>query len=186
MTYLSDAEKVQAVVYVNKQTDKNQWMADTETLLRESIKGSPFTLQRQDNGWLVTAPARQSFNPDRPGLLLPAVLKPITQMAKALESSPDSAVLVLGHSDLARNEKVSYDLSKDRATAVASIFRLSGLNGYRMSQLAMGSSHTLPTKRSAADNDRVEIIVVPTAYKQDVMAVYNPAYQRQLALSQTK
>jgi len=56
VTYLSDAEKVQAVVYVNKQTDKNQWMADTETLLRESIKGSPFTLQRQDNGWLVTAP----------------------------------------------------------------------------------------------------------------------------------
>jgi len=96
-------------------------------------------------------------------------------MAKALESSPDSAVLVLGHSDLARNEKVSYDLSKDRATAVASIFRLSGLNGYRMSQLAMGSSHTLPTKRSAADNDRVEIIVVPTAYKQDVMAGIQPS-----------
>lgn len=186
VVYLTDAEKVQSVVYLQQKTTSAGWLAEKESLLRESIQGSPFTLHQQGNAWVVTASAQQTFNPDRPGLLLPAVLRPITRVAKMLEANPDSAVLILGHADIAGDAKANQQLSTDRARAVASIFRLSGLTGGRMTQLGMGSSYLLGQPSSAGKNHRVEIIITPQAHIQDVLAMYHPAYVRQLALSQAR
>lgn len=186
VVYLSDAEKAQSVIYLGQNTLSADWLADKEVLLRESIKGSPFTLHQQGNAWVVTAPAQQAFNADRPSLLLPAVLRPITRVAKMLEANPDSAVLILGHTDLANDAKADHKLSTDRARAVASIFSLSGLTSGRMTHLGLGGSHLLDKQKSTSKNHRVEIIITPQAQIQDVLAVYHPAYVRQLALSQAR
>ncbi len=37
------------------------WLSEKESLLRDSIKGSVFTLHKQDNAWVVTAPAQYAF-----------------------------------------------------------------------------------------------------------------------------
>ncbi len=186
VVYLSDTEKMQSVVYLEKNTTPADWLADKEGVLRESIKNSPFTLHQQGNAWVVTAPAQQAFNADRPGLLLPAVLGPITRVAKMLEANPDSAVLILGHTDIASDAKANHKLSTDRARAVASIFRLSGLTSGRMTHLGLGGSHLLDKQTNTRKNHRVEIIITPHAQIQDVLAVYHPAYVRQLALSQAR
>lgn len=186
VVYSTDAEKVQTVAYLEGATASASWLADKEVLLRESIKGSPFTLHQQGNAWVVTAPAQQAFNVDRPSLLLPAVLRPITRIAKILEASSDSAVLILGHTDIANDAKANHKLSTDRARAVASIFSLSGLTGGRMTHLGLGSSHLLDKQTNIQKNHRVEIIITPRTQIQDVLAVYHPAYVRQLALSQAR
>lgn len=186
VVYLSDAEKAQSVVYLEQNAVPADWLADNEVLLRESIAGSPFTLHQQGNTWVVTAPAQQAFNADRPSLLLPAALRPITRVAKILEANPDFAVLILGHTDIANDAKANHKLSTDRARAVASIFRLSGLTNGRMTHLGLGGSHLLDKQKSTRKNHRVEIIITPQAQIQDVLAVYHPAYVRQLALSQVR
>lgn len=181
----SSGETVQPVTY-EKKAVTNEWVMAKEIQLKESIKNTDFTLQRFENGWLVTAPAQQSFNADRPSLLLPVVLRPITQIAKLLESSPDSAVLILSHTNQLSDDKANYQLSTDRAKAVASIFRLSGLGNRRMKHLGMGSSYALNTLRHSAQNQRVEMFIMPDTHMHDVLAEYQPAYNRQLALSQAQ
>lgn len=178
--------KYQPVVYLEKQPVTSEWMSVKEAQLRESIKGSQFTLHKQDNAWIVTAPAQNSFNPDRPNLLLPSALGPITRISKMLEANPDTAVLILGHSDLISSSKDGYTLSADRARAVASIFRLSGLTNRRLTHLGLGDSHALPNQRGAAQNHRVEMVITPRTHMQDVAAVYRPAHARQLALGETR
>ncbi len=174
------------VVAIDKNSVSAQWMSEKEVLLRESIKDSSFTLHQQEGAWVITAPAQTSFNPDRPALLLPSMLRPITRIAKMLEANSDAAVLVLGHTDSTSDNKANHQLSADRARSVASIFRLSGLKGGRMVHLGMGSSYLLEKPKSTAQNHRVEIIITPHVQMQDMMAIYHPAYVRQLALSQSK
>lgn len=176
---------MQPIAY-EKKAVTSEWMSTKEIQLRETIKGSSFTLQRFENGWVVTAPAQQSFNADRPSLLLPVVLGPITRLAKLLESSPDSSVLILGHTNQLHDDKANYQLSTDRAKAVASIFRLSGLSNRRMQHLGMGSSFALSALKNSAQNHRVEIFIMPGSHLGDVVAEYQPAYNRQLALTQAQ
>lgn len=64
------------------------WLDNYEPRLREAIKGSKFELERRDNVLVITAPVDSSFNPDRPAMLLPVTLGPITQVAKVIESDP--------------------------------------------------------------------------------------------------
>ena len=182
----SNKNTAQPVVYLEKKTISVEWMADKEALLLESIKGSPFTLHKQGNAWLVTAPAQQSFNADRPDLLLPAVLGPITRIAKMVSAHPDTAAVILGHTDINSNDLANHKLSTDRARAVASIFRLGGLTGRRLTHLGMGSSYSLHQQKSATQNHRVEIIIMPDVQMQDVLAQYRPTHTRLLALSEGK
>lgn len=163
-----------------------EWMSSTEMQLRESIKNSSFTLQRVENGWVVTAPAQQAFNPDRPNLLMPVVLGPITRIAKLIEGSPDSAVLILGHTAQFNDHKANQELSSDRARAVASIFSLSGLGSRRMKHLGMGSAYAVSSAKDSTQNHRVEIIIIPNTHMHDVVAEYQPTYNRQLALTEAR
>lgn len=48
----------------------------------------------------------------------------------------------------------------------------------------MGSSYLLDQAAMNQQNHRVEIIIMPSMEVQNMMAVYHPAYVRQLALSQ--
>lgn len=54
------------------------WLDEYEPRLRAAIKDSPFQLERREDLLAITAPVDSSFNPDRPAMLLPNTLGPIT------------------------------------------------------------------------------------------------------------
>ena len=110
------------------------WLDDYEPRLRAAIKDSNLQLERRDNVLVVIAPVDGSYNPKRPAMLLPVTLGPFTRVAKAVESDPKTAVLVLGHIDTVQNQP----LTKERAQSIASIFSLSGLKQDRLMLRGMG------------------------------------------------
>ncbi len=150
------------------------WLDQYEPRVREAIKDSKFELERQADVLVVTAPVDSTFNPDRPEMLLPINLGPITRMAKIVEGDQKAAVLVLGHADVVGDNNLK--ISQQRAQAVAAIFRLSGLERNRLNLRGMGA--VMP--RAASDspqgralNRRVEIIMTPQNTMVALMAKYN-------------
>lgn len=159
------------------------WLAHYEPKLREALKGSHFQVQRQDDLLVVTAPADQSFNPDRPNMLVPAALGPITKIAKLVESDRKTAVMVLGHGDLGTDE-VNRALTQERAKAFGAIFRMSGLHPDRLQIKGMGA--TMPrtassSKEGRALNRRVEMVLAPQSNLNMLMAQYEAAYPALMA-----
>jgi len=171
----SDSKK-DAVAAVPKVDPKvtQAWLDQYEPKVREAIKGSKFELERRDDVLVVTAPVDSTFNPDRPEMLLPSNLGPITGMAKAVEGDQKSAVLVLGHSDVASDANLK--ISQQRAQSIAAIFRLSGLERNRLNLRGMGAVMPRAASDSAAGralNRRVEIIMTPQATMVALMAKYD-------------
>ena len=151
------------------------WLDEYEPRLRTAIKDSPFELERRDDLLAITAPVDSSFNPDRPAMLLPVTLGPITRLAKLLESDQKTAVLVLGHADTTGATEANQKISQQRAQSVAAIFRLSGLERNRLSLRGMGAVMPRAANDSAqgrALNRRVEILVTP----QDTMVALMSRY----------
>ena len=72
------------------------WLDTYEPRLREALKGSNFEVERRENLLVVTAPVDSSFNVKRrPGMLMPGVLAPITQVAKLVETDPQTWLALL-------------------------------------------------------------------------------------------
>ncbi|MNF67678.1 putative lipoprotein YiaD precursor [compost metagenome] len=152
------------------------WLDDYEPRLREALKDSKFELERRDNVLIVTAPVDSSFNPDRPSMLLPITLGPITRVAKVIETDPKTAVLILGHADSSGASAANQKLSQERAQSIAAIFRLSGLQRDRLSLRGMGS--VMPraandSQEGRALNRRVEMLVTPQDTLVALLAKYN-------------
>ncbi|MBA1243824.1 OmpA family protein [Pseudomonas japonica] len=152
------------------------WLDAYEPKLREAIKGSKFQLERHDDMLVVTAPVDGSFNPDRPAMLLPVSLAPITNVAKALEGDSKTSVLILGHADGTGAADANKKVSLERAQSVAAIFRLSGLQRNRLSLRGMGSVVPRAANDSPAGralNRRVEMLVTPESGMATLMAKYD-------------
>jgi len=167
------------------------WLDKYEQRLRDELKGSKFEVSREENTLIVTAPVDSSFNPDRPGLLMPAVLAPITKVAKLVEADPETGVLVLGHADSSGDDKRNRELSQERASAVASIFRLSGLRSDRLIHKGVGSDMPRAandSKEGRALNRRVEVVLTQRHPLVALLARYvKPAEPKpELAASQSK
>ena len=153
------------------------WLDSYEPKLREAIKDSKFEVERREDVLVVTVPVDSSYNPDRPAMLLPITLGPITRVAKAVETDKEAAVLVLGHADSSGAAAVNQKLSQERAQSIAAIFRLSGLERNRLMLRGMGS--VMP--RAANDslqgrslNRRVELVLTP----QNTMVAMLARYQQ--------
>ncbi|WP_285422619.1 OmpA family protein [Pseudomonas sp. efr-133-TYG-103a] len=150
------------------------WLDQYEPRVRDAIKDSKFELERREDVLVVTAPVDSTFNPDRPEMLLPVNLGPITRMAKVVEGDQKTAILVLGHSDVASDSNLK--ISQQRAQSVAAIFRLSGLERNRLNLRGMGAVMPRAASDSAtgrALNRRVEIIMTPQDTMVALMAKYN-------------
>lgn len=150
------------------------WLDQYEPKVREAIKDSKFALERREDVLVVTAPVDSTFNPDRPEMLLPVNLGPITRIAKVVEGDQKTAILILGHSDVASDSNLK--ISQQRAQSVAAIFRLSGLQRSRLSLSGMGAVMPRAAGDSAAGralNRRVEIIMTPQDTMVALMAKYN-------------
>ncbi len=152
------------------------WLDEYEPRVKAAISGSPFELHRHENVLVVTAPVQGSFNPDRPHMMLPVVLGPLTRMAKLLETDDKMAVLVLGHADSSGAAVLNRELSEQRARAVTSIFRLSGLQSNRLMVKGLGSDMPRAANDSAegrALNRRVEIILTAKDTMAALVAKYS-------------
>jgi outer membrane protein OmpA-like peptidoglycan-associated protein len=152
------------------------WLDTYEPKLREAIRGSKFELQRGDDMFVVTAPVDGSFNPDRPAMLLPVSLAPITNVAKALEGDTKTSVLILGHADASGAADINKKVSLERAQSIAAIFRLSGLQRNRLSLRGLGAVVPRAANDSPAGralNRRVEMLVTPESGMATLMARYD-------------
>lgn len=152
------------------------WLDDYEPRVREAIKGSAFELERRENLLVVTAPVQSSFNPDRPHMMLPVILGPLSRVAKLLESDEQIGVLVLGHADSSGADDLNRELSHQRARAFTSIFRLSGLKQNRLMVKGLGSDMPRAANDSAegrALNRRVEILLTSKSTLNGLIAQYS-------------
>lgn len=151
------------------------WLDNYESKLRDALKDSRFEVSRNDAQVIVTAPVDTSFNPDRPSMLLPAVLGPIASVAKLVEKDSEAAVLLLGHGDVDNVENRT--LSRDRAGAFAAIFRLSGLKHDRLMIMGLGADAPRADNHSEqgrAQNRRVEMVLLP----QSALATLASSYHK--------
>ena len=165
------------------------WLDDYEPRLRDALKDSRFEVERRKGLLVVTAPVDSSFNPDRPGMLLPVTLGPITRVAKLVEADENTAVVVLGHADSTGSLELNRTISRQRAGAVAAIFRLSGLKHDRLRIRGMGPDMPRASNESAegrALNRRVEMMLAPQETLLALIAQYNtpPAPQAQVAAAE--
>lgn len=154
----------------------NAWLDEYEPRLKLALQDSKMELERRENVLVVTAPVESSFNPDRPSMLMPAVLGPFTKVAKILEADKLTGVLILGHADSTGKVEDNRKLSEDRAKAVASIFRLSGLQRDRLLLKGVGSDMPRAANDSVqgrALNRRVEIVLTPQKTLVALLAQYN-------------
>lgn len=161
------------------------WLDEYEPKLREAIKGSQFELERREDLLAVTIPVDSSYNPDRPNMLLPMTLGPITRVAKAVEVDPKTAVLVLGHADTSGVAAANQKLSLERAASVSAIFRLSGLQRDRLMLKGMGSVMPRAANDSVegrALNRRVELLLTPQNTMVALLAKYQQATPTPVAM----
>lgn len=170
-------DKVAAVPKIDHKATQ-AWLDLYEPKVREAIKGSKFEVERREDLLAVTIPVDSSYNPDRPNMLLPATLGPITQVAKVIETDTKTAVLVLGHADTSGASAANQKLSLERAASVSAIFRLSGLQRDRLMLKGMGSVMPRAANDSAegrALNRRVELLLTPQNTMVALLARYQQA-----------
>nr|WP_280287426.1 OmpA family protein [Pseudomonas sp. BN417] len=170
-------QKVKAPTVAKVDTKATQaWLDQYEPRLREAVKGSKLDVERRENVLVVIMPVDPSFNPDRPSMLLPITLGPITRVAKLVEGDAKTAVLVLGHADGSGKDDANRKLSQERAGAVAAIFRLSGLQRDRLYLKGLGSDMPRAandSQQGRALNRRVEMILTPQSTLVALIAQYS-------------
>ncbi|MDF9620992.1 OmpA family protein [Pseudomonas entomophila] len=187
-------EKKPAAAAVPKIDQKatQAWLDQYEPKVREAIKGSKLELERREDVLAVTIPVDSAYNPDRPNMLLPITLGPITQVAKVIETDTKTAVLILGHGDSSGATAANQKLSLERAASVSAIFRLSGLQRDRLMLKGMGSVMPRAANDSAegrALNRRVEMLLTPQNTMVALLAKYQqaaPAPASMVATQETK
>ena len=185
----STSEKPVEVVVPAQPIVDQAWLDDYEPRLRDAVKNSSFELARRDGLLIVTAPVDASFNPDRPGMLLPVTLGPISRVAKLVENDEKTAVVVLGHADSTGSVDINRDISRKRAGAIAAIFRLSGLKHDRLRIRGLGSDMPRASnehEEGRALNRRVEMVLAPQATLLSLIAQYSetPATPTQVATAE--
>lgn len=132
-----------------------EWSSSQQLKLQQVLHGTPYMLSEVEGGWLIRIAEKDTFNPQRPELLLPSALGNIGQITRHLAQDPEVAVMVVGVATGQYKLKSKEQVSEERAQSVASIFRLNRVPGHRLKTL--GISH-------GAQNDNhlgVALLVVP-------------------------
>lgn len=156
-----------------RQPVSKAWLDDNEKRLKAAVAGSKFEVERRGDLLVLVAPADTSFNRDRPHMLLPVTLGPLSRMAKLVAGDAQSAVLVLGHADGSGNAEQSRKLTLERAQAVGSIFRMSGLKNDRLMLRGMGGDKPRASNdnlKGREQNRRIEIILTQRDYLAALVA----------------
>ncbi len=94
----------------------------------------------------------------------PDLRRDLNTVAASLLKYPNSRIEVIGHTDNTGAAAYNQDLSQNRAVAVASILRESGVPGGRIAAFGRGEDQPIAsnlTQEGRAQNRRVEIIIRP-------------------------
>lgn len=123
-------------------------------------------VEKQTRGTVITLPGGVLFESGKSELLSSAEAR-LTQVADALvTSSPESTMVVEGHTDSQGNDQYNQKLSQSRAESVRSYLVNHGVAADRISAKGVGESTPVADNKSAegrANNRRVEIVVQPGA-----------------------
>lgn len=151
---MATTSDTQANVQQRTQTPA-QWSQSQQAKLQQLLHGKPYQLSQVEGGWLIRIAEKDTFNPNRPELLLPSALTHIGQITRHLAEDADVAVMVVGIATGQYRLKSKEQVSVERAQSVASIFRLNRVPGHRLK--TMGVSQT----GQAHANLGVALLVVP-------------------------
>ena len=170
-------EEVQPLVKTSTELSPQEyaaWMANYGPKLEEAVAGTVLELTRNEKSFMITMPVDSAFNKDRPKMLMPMMLGPISRVTKLLEHDAKTGVIILGHSDKTGDAQYNIQLSQDRARAVAAIFNLGGVRHDRMLLVGMGDDKPRSAQQ-LAQNRRVELIVTPKGTLSNTLAQYRGA-----------
>jgi outer membrane protein OmpA-like peptidoglycan-associated protein len=132
-----------------------EWSSSQQVKLQQLLHGTPYALSEVSGGWLIRIAEKDTFNPHRPELLLPAALGSIGQITRHLAQDPDVAVMVVGVATGQYKLKSKEQVSVERAQSVASIFRLNRVPGHRLKTLGVSQGAHIDTHLGVA------LLVVP-------------------------
>lgn len=127
-----------------------EWSRSQQVKLQELLAGTPYALSEVNGGWLIRIAEKDTFNPHRPELLLPAALGNIGQITRHLAQDPDVAVMVVGVATGQYKLKSKEQVSHERAQSVASIFRLNRVPGHRLKTLGVSHGEDIDSRLGVA------------------------------------
>ncbi len=131
------------------------WSVVQKQRLENLLQGTPYTLTEVEQGWLIRIAEQGTFHPQRPELLLPAALGSIGQITRHLAQDQDIAVMVVGVATGQYKLKSKEQVSHERASSVASIFRLNRVPGHRLKTLGVSHGEKIDKQLGVA------LLVVP-------------------------
>lgn len=127
------------------------------------------SVKQEPRGMVITLSGEVLFVSGKADLLPQAQAK-LSEVANALtQQSPDSTIVVEGHTDAQGKEAFNLDLSTRRAQAVRDYLAAHGVAPDRIRAEGLGFSRPIGNNKTAegrANNRRVEIVVQPAAGTQ--------------------
>jgi len=120
-------------------------------------------VKQEERGTVITLSGNVLFASGK-SALLPGAQNGLEQVAEALKTSPDSKILIEGHTDSRGTDASNIALSKSRAESVQAFLVSRAVPLERMTAVGLGPSRPVADNASAegrANNRRVEIVVQP-------------------------
>ena len=136
----------------------------TREELRETLSRLA-EVRQEERGLVVTLPGSIYFEVNK-SVIQPAMRSRLTEIARAMATAGDSAVLIEGHTDSDGANEYNLELSRLRAEAVRSVLVAGGIPPERIQTLGYGETRPVASNTSAsgkAQNRRVEIVLQGSA-----------------------
>lgn len=139
------------------------YMDKQEAKLREKLKASGVSVTRQGDQIILNMPGNVTFETGK-AAINPGFNNTLTAVADVIKEYKDTNVEISGHTDNRGNQQANQILSEQRAQAVASSFRRSGVADKRLKAVGYGPNQPVAdntTDEGRAANRRVEIFLTP-------------------------
>ena len=139
-------------------------MAQQERELNQQLAGSGAVITNTGSQLRVILPEGVTFRTGS-ATVASSFLPALRDVARSLNTHPNSTVRVVGHTDNVGSAAYNQQLSEDRALAVARILVRDGVSASRITYSGRGYNEPIATNATAAgraQNRRVEIVITPT------------------------
>ena len=139
------------------------YMDKQESKLREKLKSSGVSVTRQGDQIILNMPGNVTFETGKASIN-PGFNTTLVAVADVIKEYKDTNVEISGHTDNRGNQQANQILSEQRAQAVASSFRRSGVADKRLKAVGYGPNQPVADNGSdegRAANRRVEIFLTP-------------------------
>ena len=138
--------------------------------LKEKTAGSGVDVSEVDNGnaILVNLPDGVTFAVDSV-TITPAFQATLNEIAKSMQTYPDSLIDVYGHTDSSGSDAYNQSLSERRAQSVANYLTMRGVSASRIRSQGFGESYPVAsndTPEGRQKNRRVEIKITPISQEE--------------------